>query len=175
MAQAGKAVFDMVLRGNLVTPDGLIEQGWLGIADGRIMAIGDGPHPAARAWRDHGQDWQLPGAIDGQVHACSWRGYEGIESTTRSAIAGGVTTIVDMPYDDPTPLNSAEQLALKADAISRFAHCDVALYGTLSAHQPVSAIRDMAAAGVCAIKISSFETIRLVFRASNPIRCWRSW
>lgn len=149
--------FDSVLRGNLVTPQGLVRNGWLAIRDGLIAAVGDGAHPACLACVDHKDNWLLPGVIDGQVHACSWRGYDGIESTTRSAVAGGVTTIVDMPYDDPDPLTTVARLRIKSDAIARLAHCDVALYATLSKDQPAAEITALAEAGICAIKISSFE------------------
>ena len=73
----------------------------------------------------------LPGIIDGQTHAGSYLGLPGIEPTTRSAIAGGVTTLVDMPYDSPEPLSSSAQLATKIEAIHRYAHANVALYGTV--------------------------------------------
>ena len=42
----------------------------------------------------------LPGAIDAQVHSRSQKGQEDFIWSTRSAAAGGVTTIVDMPYDE---------------------------------------------------------------------------
>ena len=151
------SAFELILRGNLVTPDGLIRNGWLAVLDGKIAAIGEGTHPDAGQVHDHGQSWLLPGVIDGQVHACSWRGLQGLESTTRSALAGGVTTIVDMPYDDPEPVNSVERLQTKIEAVSRWAHCDVALYGTLASGQAASDIIPLVQAGVCAIKISSFE------------------
>ena len=149
--------FDLVLRGTLITPQGRIENGWLAVTAGRIAALGEGQHPQARAVRDHGDALLLPGAIDGQVHACSWRGLPGLESTTRSAIAGGVTTIVDMPYDDPDPLNTVARIGLKEAAITRYAVGDVALYGTLAAGQPAADIVGLADAGICALKISSFE------------------
>ena len=157
MQDQTNAIFDLILRGTLITPQARIEHGWLAISSGRIAALGEGAHPPSREMRDHGTALLLPGAIDGQVHACSWRGLPGLESTTRSAIAGGVTTIVDMPYDDPNPLNTVELLRIKAEAIARYAHGDVALYGTLASGQPATDMTGLAEAGICALKISSFE------------------
>jgi len=154
---ADSSAFDLVVRGDVVTPGGIIANGWVGVRDGVIAAIGDGAPPSARDIHDHSDKFLMPGAIDGQVHACSWRGLDGIASTTRSALAGGVTTIVDMPYDDPNPLTSVPLLELKQAAIARQAHCDVALYGTISGSQDPADIIALAEAGICAIKISSFE------------------
>ncbi len=76
-------VYDRIVRGNIVTPSGRIEGGWIAISGERIAAIGSGEAPAARAIDDAGKRWVLPGAIDGQTHAGSYRGLPGIESTTR--------------------------------------------------------------------------------------------
>jgi allantoinase len=77
-------VYDRVIRGNLVTPAGRLNSGWLAIAGGRIAAVGQGEAPAAVAVDDFGGHWVLPGAVNGQTHAGSYRGLAGIESTTRS-------------------------------------------------------------------------------------------
>ena len=77
-------------------------------------------------------------------------------------MAGGVTTLVDMPYDDPAPLDSVERLDAKLAAIAAYAHCDVALYGTVAKGQGAGAVAALAERGVCAFKISAFE--------SHPVR-----
>lgn len=155
-------IYDRIVRGNIVTPSGRIEGGWIAISGERIAGIGSGEAPAARATDDAGRRWVLPGAIDGQTHAGSYRGLPGIESTTRSAVAGGVTTIVDMPYDNPEPLNTPERLAAKVAAVEKLAFCDVALYGTLAKGQAAADIAALAKGGICALKISAFE--------SHPVR-----
>jgi allantoinase len=155
-------VYDRVVRGNLVTIAGRLNDGWLAIADGRIAAIGQGESPAAAAVSDFRGQWVLPGAIDGQTHAGSYRGLAGIESTTRSAVAGGVTTIVDMPYDNPEPLTGLAQLEAKVEAVESLSYCDVALYGTLAKGQPATDLTALAKAGIAALKISAFE--------SHPVR-----
>ena len=153
---------DLVIRGNLVTPDGVIPHGWLAVSGGKIAAIGREAAPPARSVHDAGEAWIVPGAIDGQTHAGSYQGLKGIESTTRSAVAGGVTTIVDMPYDDPEPVVTVDLLRAKIAKVEELAHCDVALYGTIANGQAPTEIGAMAAEGICALKISAFE--------SHPIR-----
>lgn len=150
--------FDLVVRGTVVLPDGPAEDSWVAVSDGKIAAIGTGNAPAAREIFDAGDDLIIPGVVDGQTHACSYGGLPGIRSTTRSAIAGGVTTIVDMPYDNPAPLNSLERLDDKIAAINEHAHADVALYGTIMPGQTTDDIKPLIEGGVVAFKISTFES-----------------
>ena len=153
---------DLLVRGRVVTPGGVVGGGWVGSAAGKIAAIGRGEAPDARHTHDAGEAWVIPGAIDGQTHAGSYQGLPGLGPTTRSAIAGGVTTIVDMPYDDPLPVTTPALLADKVAAIAQYAHCDVALYGTVARGQGSGEVAALAAGGICALKISAFE--------SHPVR-----
>ncbi|MCO5732219.1 amidohydrolase family protein [Rhizobium sp. SSA_523] len=150
--------FELVIRGTAVLPDGLLPDAWIGISGGKIAAIGTSEAPAADQIHDCGEDLIFPGIIDGQTHACSYGGLPGIASTTRSAIAGGVTTIVDMPYDNPAPLNDTARLADKVAAIAQHAHSHVALYGTLLPGQKPDDVASLIEGGVVAFKISTFES-----------------
>jgi allantoinase len=149
---------DSVIRGTAILPEGPLDNAWIAIRDGRIAAIGTGEAPQAAEIFDAGSDLIIPGVIDGQTHACSYGGLPGIRSTTRSAVAGGITTIVDMPYDNPDPLNSAERLDAKVAAIREHAHANVALYGTLMPGQSMDEIEPLISGGVVAFKISTFES-----------------
>jgi len=149
---------DEVIRGTIVTPTGPIENGWLAIEGGKIAAIGEGVAPAADRVHDAGTALVIPGVIDGQTHAGSYGGLKGIASTTRSAVAGGVTTIVDMPYDNPSPLNTMERLEEKKAAIAEHAHANVALYGTVMPGQDMAQVLPLIEGGVVAFKISGFES-----------------
>ncbi|RDL46852.1 L-hydantoinase [Ensifer sp. M14] len=151
-------MLDLIVRGRIVTPEGIIENGWVAVSDGRIEAVGTGQAPDAAQIHDAGQSYVMPGVVDGQTHAGSYLGLSGIEPTTRSAIAGGVTTIVDMPYDNPEPLSTPAHLAAKVEAIGRYAHTDVALYATVMPSQPIDDIKALADSGVVAFKISAFES-----------------
>lgn len=153
---------DRVICGTIVTPQGLLPGGWIAIDGERIAAIGTGRRPAAAEMDDHGDALVFPGVIDGQTHATSARGLEGIAETTRGAAAGGVTTLVDMPYDNPLPLDRVDRFDAKAEAIARHAHADMALYGTATAETGTANLQALIDRGVVAFKISSFE--------SNPTR-----
>ncbi|MBS1095773.1 dihydroorotase [Gluconobacter wancherniae] len=149
---------DRIILGNIVTPSDMIENGWIGIRNGIIVAIGQGAAPQAADVVDAIGSYVMPGVVDGQTHAGSYAGLAGLESTTRSAIAGGITTIVDMPYDNPAPLNTIERLREKVAAINTLAHCDVALYGTVMPDQGTDDVASLIDGGIVAFKISSFES-----------------
>jgi allantoinase len=150
--------YDLVLVGDVVTPGGVLADGWVAVRNGRIAAIGSGDAPAAKQHRDARGNWILPGVIDGQTHAGSATGFDGLEPTTRAAAAGGVTTIVDMPYDNPDPVNTPELLQQKVDAVERLAHTDVALYATLAPDAPPEHLDTLADTGAAAVKLSLYES-----------------
>ena len=87
---------DKVFRGTLVLPDRIIENGYVLVGDGVVQSIGSGAVPEGER---HGgaHFFVFPGAIDAQVHSRSQLGQEDFIWSTRSAAAGGVTTLVHMP------------------------------------------------------------------------------
>jgi allantoinase len=148
---------ECLIKGRVVTPAGILERGWIAVEGGRIAELGSGTSPQATTVVDYGEDYILPGAVDGQTHAGSQIGFPGLGPTTKAAVIGGVTTIVDMPYDEPDPITTGQLLADKAAAIGQYAVCDVALYGTVPADPNRDDVEALIAGGVCAFKISSFE------------------
>jgi hypothetical protein len=70
--------------------------------------------------------WVLPGIIDSHVHSLSYPG-EGFFNSTRSAAAGGVTTIIDMPVDAPKGISTLESLKRKISLLEQESLVDVAL------------------------------------------------
>ncbi len=149
--------FEQVVRGRLVDAQQIVEDGWLAIRGGRIAARGAGAPPAARDLIDARGQWVLPGVVDGQVHAGSQANHEGLGRASRAAAAGGVTVMVDMPYDDPEPVASRAQLDRKIAEAERDCHVDIALYGTLNAKHGLDAAAGLIDGGVCAFKFSMFE------------------
>ena len=162
--------FDLVVTGQIVRTNGVIAHGFVAVRDGVVQRVGEGSGPAASERHDFGNALVLPGAIDSQVHSCSQRGQEGFEWSTRSAAAGGVTTIVDMPYDDGNLICTGGQLDEKVAAASGEARVDFALYGTIRPEDGVKHIADMVRAGAAAFKFSTFETHPTRFpRIATPL------
>jgi allantoinase len=99
--------------------------------DGRITAVtafDDAPASAVTLAED---EVLLPGLVDSHVHVnepgrTEW---EGFASATRAAIAGGVTTIVDMPLNSIPATTTLEALHVKREAAKGQVAADVAFWG----------------------------------------------
>ena len=146
-----------MIAGTVVTADTVLQDGYVAIRGERIAAIGEGPLPPANETIDHTGKLILPGLVDGHMHTSSSTGWPGIETATRCAAAGGVTTCCDMPYDVPRPVTDAAILADKIGWVNRTAHVDVALYGTILKTGGLDAIAPLAAGGISAFKLSTYE------------------
>jgi len=160
--------FDLVLSGTVVLPSMVIEGGYVAVRDGKVVHVGEGKPPHAHERHDFGTGLILPGAIDAQVHSLSQKDQEDFIWSTRSAAAGGVTTIVDMPYDEGNVVNSAEAVRRKVAHAEPQARVDFALYGTIDPAEGASRIAEQAEAGVAAFKFSTFGTHPTRFPRINP-------
>ncbi|SIQ23321.1 allantoinase [Rhizobium sp. RU20A] len=150
--------FDLVLKGTVVLADRIVEAGHVAVRDGKVALIGQGAMPAARERHDLGGALILPGAIDAQVHSLSQKNQEDFVWSTRSAAAGGVTTIVDMPYDEGDLVCSGDAVRRKIAHAGAQARVDFALYGTIDPEEGPARIGEMVEAGVAAFKFSTFGT-----------------
>ncbi|API53594.1 allantoinase [Rhizobium leguminosarum] len=150
--------FDLVLQGTVVLPDRILDEGYVAVRDGKIAEVGLGVPPAGRERHLLGKALILPGAIDAQVHSLSQKDQEDFIWSTRSAAAGGVTVIVDMPYDEGNLVCSAAAVKRKIDHAGPQARVDFALYGTVDPEEGPARIREMVEAGVAAFKFSTFGT-----------------
>ena len=128
------------------------------IAHGKITAITE-PSATTAAVRtlDVGDAYLIPGMVDAHVHSLSHPG-EGVAASTRSAAAGGVTTIVEMPFDLDGPINTVERLKAKRELVEREAFVDVAMMGTLAPEGGWRAAEAISDAGAVGFKVSLFNT-----------------
>jgi allantoinase len=151
-------MLDLLVRGRFALPGGRIEHGEIGVENGRIAAIGAQGELSGQERIDV-PDGQLvlPGHVDAHVHTGSAPG-EGVARATATAAAGGVTTIIDMPYDDPEPVNNLARFEAKVAHVEAEAHVDVALYATVAPSGGLDEILHLHAAGAAAFKVSTFET-----------------
>lgn len=106
----------LILGGTLATPEGLFP-GDVGIIGGRIAEVGDLAGADAAQTVDARRLHVFAGAIDTQVHfrEPGMEHKEDLESGSRAAVAGGVTTYFEMPNTAP-PTTDAGALA---DKLSR--------------------------------------------------------
>ncbi len=118
---------DLVLRSRrVVLPDGE-RPAAVCVSDGRIVAI----ESYESKGLDLGDVALLPGLVDTHVHVnepgrTEW---EGFATATRSAAAGGVTTIIDMPLNSIPPTVTVSALEVKRDAADGQCHVDVGFWG----------------------------------------------
>jgi len=160
MQNSVKADFipDLLIQGDIVLPDRVLTDCMIGIRDGLIAGIFEaGAIPSGCERIDARGKLVLPGVIDAHVH-CFSSLQEGFVYATRSAAAGGVTTLIDMPYDAGAPVVSADVLFKKRKRLENEAVVDVALLGTIKKTGGLDQISKLAEAGVCGFKVSLFET-----------------
>ena len=150
-------IHELVVAGRLALPGGRLTAGELGISDGRIVTIGTPGRLEGTERFDAGELIVLPGQVDTHVHTRS-EPAEGIAAATAAAAAGGVTTIVDMPYDASGPVDSRAALERKIADVERDAIVDVALWATIAKTGGLGEIPGLVEAGACAFKVSLFET-----------------
>jgi allantoinase len=150
--------FDLVLTGRVVLPDRVLDNGYVAVRGGLVERVGAGAPPGGAERHDFGGAYVMPGAIDAQVHSRSQKGQEDFLWSTRAAAAGGVTTIVDMPYDDGVLICTPDRLATKAAEAIPQARVDFALYATIDPKQGAAQIPALARAGASGFKFSTFET-----------------
>jgi allantoinase len=126
-------MFDRVIRAERAVVDGAETACAIGIVDGRIAALEapDAPLDARDQIRLSGDEVVLPGLVDTHVHVnepgrTEW---EGFDSATRAAAAGGVTTIIDMPLNSIPPTTTVDALEAKQERARARAHVDVGFWG----------------------------------------------
>lgn len=151
---------DLVVKhGTIVTPDATV-QGGVAIADGKIVAIGaDDALPEGKQVIDAAGLHILPGLIDAHVHFRDpgLTHKEDFATGSTAAVCGGITTVVDMPNQNP-PTENAEQVGVKKKIAESKSLCDFAILGVV--HQTnADDILPMAKAGAIGYKIFFGETI----------------
>ncbi len=149
---------DLLIKGDLVLPDEVAQDSLVGVKNGLIVGIyRDGAAPRANQNLNASGQLVFPGLVDAHVHSYS-NPNEGFEHSTAAAAAGGVTTIIEMPYDHSAPVFTPEIFQNKIELVRRLARVDVALLATLKKDGNCEAIEPLVEMGACGFKLSVFET-----------------
>jgi len=138
---------------HVITPEGE-RTAIILVENGRISALL--PYDAAVAGvelRDVGDHAILPGVIDPHVHInepgrTDW---EGFDTATRAALAGGLTSLVDMPLNSAPVTTSVANLELKRAATAGKLHTNVGFWGGVVPGNAAE-IEPLIAAGVLGFK-----------------------
>jgi dihydroorotase len=121
--------YDLILKGaTVVNHDGEGVRD-IGVAEGRIAALGSLARASAGEVLDCTGLHILPGVIDTQVHfrEPGLTHKEDLETGSRGAVLGGVTAVFEMPNTNPTTTSSTA-FADKIAAARHRMHCDFAFF-----------------------------------------------
>ena len=137
----------------VVTPEG-VRAATVHIRDGVIQGIfGYNDLPSGKHIYDAGESVVMPGLVDTHVHInepgrTSW---EGFETATRAAAAGGVTTLIDMPLNSIPATTTAAALEAKRTAARKKCWVNVGFWGGVVPGNQ-GELRALARAGVFGFK-----------------------
>ena len=162
---------DTAVIGGVVATHTGVFPATVAIVGGRVAALLDPTERAGAADVIDARDrLVLPGCIDPHVHfnepgRTHW---EGFETGTRSAAAGGVTTVIEMPLNANPPTVDAGAFQAKYDAINGKAAVDYALWGGLVTDN-VDALEGLSRAGVVGFKAFMTDTGTEFARADDGV------
>ena len=124
---------EFVLRSRrALTPEGVVPAS-IRVAGGRITRIEaySAPAPPGVPIEEAGDSVVFPGLLDTHVHVndpgrADW---EGFETATAAAAAGGITTLIDMPLNSVPPTTTVEALREKLSVAAGRCAVDVGFWG----------------------------------------------
>ncbi|MEO7540045.1 MAG: allantoinase AllB [Pyrinomonadaceae bacterium] len=123
---------DLIIRSRRVVLPDVIRAASLHMTNGKIERIGEWDETSNETpVTDAGESVVMPGNVDAHVHVnepgrTEWEGYE---TATRAAAAGGVTTIVDMPLNSIPPTTTLAGFEEKLESAQGQCTVDVAFWG----------------------------------------------
>jgi len=145
--------FDVLVRGGEVVTGAGVQVSHIGIRDGVFVAIGPEVDCSASETIDATGTFVLPGGIDPHVHfndpgRADWEGWN---TGSRSLVAGGITTCIEMPLNAHPPTLDRSSFEAKVAAASGSSFADFALWGGLTPDN-LDRLPELAAAGVVGFK-----------------------
>ena len=115
----------------VVTPTGVRDAAVIIAGEKIVAVVAPGDIPSDCPVEDALDRVVLPGLVDAHVHInepgrTEW---EGFETATRAAAAGGITTLFDMPLNSSPVTTTTEALELKLDSARGKLWVDCGFYG----------------------------------------------
>ncbi len=144
------------------------------IDDGKIkeITVHDIPFSGEKEIDAHG-NMVFPGFIDPHVHFDDpgFTEREDFETGTRSAAAGGITTVIDMPCTSIPPVINGRNFDYKLKAVHAKAYVDFAFWGGVTPEQIVSgqykkSLNELAVRGIVGVKFYTVSSMDLYPRMS---------
>lgn len=124
---------DLIIRGRRVVLEDSVGPASIHVSKGRISSIDSYDHIAEGVELVEVDDDSviMPGLVDTHVHINSpgRTEWEGFETASRAAAAGGVTTLVDMPLNSIPPTTTVQGFKIKLDAARQNCYVDIGFWG----------------------------------------------
>lgn len=114
----------------IVTPSAIVD-GYLIYEEGKIVSIQTQIDDSSMEVDDIGNQVLMPGIIDCHVHInepgrAEW---EGFETATKAAAAGGITTLIEMPLNASPVTTTVENFELKIQATAQKLYVNCGFWG----------------------------------------------
>jgi len=145
--------YDILVRGGHVVTGAGVHVADIAIDDGVFVAIATELEGSATETIDASGAFVLPGGIDPHVHfndpgRADWEGWD---TGSRSLVAGGITTCIEMPLNASPPTLDRTSFEAKVAAASGTSFADFALWGGLTPDN-LDGLPELAGAGVVGFK-----------------------
>lgn len=145
-------MYDLALKNGFIVNENEIYLGNIYIQDEKIVEISLADKPATEVYDVSGK-YLLPGCIDTHCHFRDpgATAKEDFTTGTQAAIAGGVTTVFDMPNTNPSVLNE-QDLLQKANYFAPKAFADYGIWGLSLGEINLGDLPRLCEAGASAVK-----------------------
>lgn len=145
-------MYDIALKNGFIVNEHEIFASNIYVQDGKIAKITAEDKPADKIYDVTGK-YILPGCIDTHCHFRDpgATAKEDFTTGTKAAIAGGVTTVFDMPNTNPSVLTK-EDLAWKENYFAPKAYADYGIWGLSLGELNLADLPDLCRAGAIAVK-----------------------
>ncbi len=147
-------MLDLIIKNGSCYIDGKLEKQDIGIKNGKISEIGTIKAESSKEVFDAENLTVLPGCIDTQVHfrEPGSTDAEDLNSGSRAAIVGGITSVFEMPNTNP-PTSSKKEFQNKLNLAKDRMYCNYAFYfgATPDNHKDLTDLKNLE--GCCGVKL----------------------
>jgi len=146
-------MLDLIIKNGKCFIEGRLKEVDVAVKDGKICKIGQISEEAKETLNAEGQT-VLPGCIDTQTHfrEPGSTDTEDLHSGSRAAIAGGITSVFEMPNTNP-PTSNINEFQRKLDLAKDRMYCNYAFYfgATADNSNDLASLKNLI--GCCGIKL----------------------
>ena len=154
-------MLDLIIKNGQCYIDGQLKEVNIAVKDGKIHKIGEISEEAKEVINAEGQT-VLPGCIDTQTHfrEPGSTDTEDLHSGSRAAVAGGITSVFEMPNTNP-PTSTKAEFQRKLDLAKNRMYCNYAFYFGATADNG-SELADLEnLEGCCGIKLFAGSSLAI--------------